>query len=302
MTIDTLRPSDQQFLSGLRRIQGRIGRAQQQITSGRRINSVSDSPTELSGLLSLRSELSRVEQITTNLGRVKTEVDRAEQVLGAAVKLGERVRVLGAQGANTTTPAESRRALAGELNVVLEQLVTIANTTVEGRFIFAGDSDQSRPYEIDPTPPNLISTYGGGTATREVLDPSGITFRAAKTADEIFDNADGAKNVFATIRTLRDALEANDEEAIRAALPDVDTAAQHLIEMQSSYGAFQGRVGTALKSAREAGVRVTAQLSEVEDADVAEAILELQQGVRDQEAALQARSRAPRGSLFDYLG
>ena len=302
MTIDTLRANDQEFLSGLRRIQGRIAKAQREITSGRRINTVSDAPTELSGLLSLRSDLARVEQIGTNLGRVKNEVDRGEQVLAAAVKLGERARVLGAQGANTTTPTASRKALAGELNVLLEQMVTLSNSTVEGRYIFAGDNDQSQPYQIDPAPPNPISAYGGGAATRQVLHPSGSTFGAAKTADEIFDNPDAAKNVFASIRALRDALEADDEAAINAALPGVDSSGQHLIEMQASYGAFQGRVEEALKASREASVRIQAQLSTVEDADLSESILELQQGVRDQEAALQARSKVPRGSLFDYLG
>lgn len=302
MNIDTLRPSDQEFLSGLRKVQGRISRAQREITSGRRINTASDSPSDLNALLSQRSELGRINQISSNLSRVKTEVDRSESVMASAVKLGERARVLGAQGANSTATAASRQALAGELSVVLEQLVSLSNTSVEGRYIFAGDADQSQPYQFDPVPPNPISAYGGSVSTRQVLHPSGTTFGVAKTADEIFDNPDAAKNSFVSIRALRDALAANDEAAIAAALPQVDSAAQHLIEMHASYGAYQGRVEEAAKAAGEASIRLQAQISTIEDADLSESILTLQQGIQDQEAALQARARLPRGSLFDYLG
>ena len=50
----------ERFLSDLATINGRIGKAQREITSGRRINTPSDAPDEISHLLSLRTSLTEI--------------------------------------------------------------------------------------------------------------------------------------------------------------------------------------------------------------------------------------------------
>jgi len=85
--------ASEKFLNDLAAINNRMNRAQREITSGRRINAASDSPDEISYLLSLRSELGRTEQVQSNLSRVRTEVDSAEQALGNAVVVLDRIQV-----------------------------------------------------------------------------------------------------------------------------------------------------------------------------------------------------------------
>jgi flagellar hook-associated protein 3 FlgL len=135
--ISSLDASSQSFLMGLQQIQQRVQRAQQELTTGLRINSVSDAPDQIAELWQTRSSLSQVQQIQSNLGQVQTETNTAESVLQSATTLMDRAATLGAQGANGTTDAQTRQALAGELGSVLEQLVSTANTSVQGRFIFS---------------------------------------------------------------------------------------------------------------------------------------------------------------------
>jgi flagellin-like hook-associated protein FlgL len=47
---------------------------------------------------------------------------------------------------------------------------------------------------------------------------------------------------------------------------------------------------------------LTIELGDKRDADLAAAIVELQQSVAQEEAALGARAQLPRTSLFDYFG
>ena len=63
----------------------------------------------------------------------------------------EQAESLGTQGATGTASATARQNLAGELGAVLQQLVATANTAVQGRYIFGGDSDQTTPYSLDMT-------------------------------------------------------------------------------------------------------------------------------------------------------
>ena len=85
--LSNLDPSAQQFLNNLNRIQERMSHAQREITTGRRVNQVSDDPDQISTLLTARAHLESAKQIQTNLGRVKAETDTAEQSIQSAVQL-----------------------------------------------------------------------------------------------------------------------------------------------------------------------------------------------------------------------
>ena len=289
------------FLNDLAAINQRIGRATREISSGRRINSPSDAPDEISQLLSLRSSLSSTVQSKSNLGLVRTEVDTAERALSHAVEVLDRVQVLGTQGATDLLDAEVRRTLAGEVEQLLGQLVNAANTEIEGRFVFAGDTDQTPPYTFDSTQDDAVSDYGGAPTTRQLGHPSGSRFAVSKTAHTIFEAAEPENNVFGAVNALRNALRDSDPAAVRAALAQVRTAAKHLNSQQSFYGGVQNQVTEATDYAEKQIVLLKQRISGVEDADITAAILELKDATQVQELALAAESRRPRSTLFDYL-
>src|SRR6266404_5453251 len=116
------------FLGGLAQIQRRAEKAQIELTSGFRINSVSDDPDHIATLLQTRSDLGRIQQIHSNLNRVKTESDAAEGVLSSAVTLLDRAQTLGSQGQSGFETPENRAVIAAEIGSVLQQLVSASNT------------------------------------------------------------------------------------------------------------------------------------------------------------------------------
>jgi len=300
--INSLKPSDEQFLGSVRRIGQRLDKAHREISTGLRVSVASDAPDQISTLLKSRSELARVEQADKNLGRIKTEVDAGEGVMSAAAKLLERAATLAAQGVSNTASAETRGQLAGEVDAILRQVVSLSSTTVEERYIFSGTNDTVVPYTIDPAAPNAISTYGGSPTKRLALDTNGGTFEIGRTAEEIFDNPVTEKNVFASLRALRDGLQANDTGAIQEAFAQTKTAGLHVNTVHAAYGTAQNRVAASIDAGKSAITRLKAQIAQIEDVDLTAAILDLNQATQDQQAAFQARAQLPRGSLFDYLG
>ncbi len=300
--ISRLDNSSEQFLTALKVTQRKLDRAQQEMTSGKRVNTVSDDPDQVSSLLQTRADLGSSIQTKTNFGRVKTEVDTAESVIATAVTLVEHARVLSAQGATGTTTAQTRASLADQLGDVLNQLVAITNTSVEGRSIFSGDSDQSAAYTLDLTQPVPTGTFLGTPASRQIRHPDGTEISVSKTAQEIFDSPNSSENIFGSINALRVALLSNDQSAIDAAIPNLDTAGQYLNQQHAFYGLVQTQVNGALDYADKDQIRLQAKISTIEDADPVAAALELNQAILQQNAALQSRGRLPRTSLFDYLG
>ncbi|MBE0656461.1 MAG: hypothetical protein IH602_02160 [Bryobacteraceae bacterium] len=298
----SINAANDRYLDALSRINARVSRAQREVSTGKRVAKPSDDPDSISAMLQVRAELGRIEQSRVNLGRVKTEVDAAESGLQNAVKLFDRVRTLGmtaASGINTTL---TRQGIADELKSIIERFTGISNIGVDGRSIFAGDSDQGQAYEVDfetQTPP--WGAYLGSASTRKAIHPTGVQFKVAMTAEEIFDNPDPVKNVFQAVENLRQALLADDDGAIETALVPLAGISAHLNSALMFYGNVQSQITEGISTAETLKLRLAAEKAGIEDADLTASILELELASFQQEAALRVKASSPTRSLFEYL-
>ena len=299
--VSSLKPSAEQFLINLNRIGDNMTRAQSQLSTGLRVQQVSDSPDVISTLLQARASLDHTQQINSNLGRVKTEVDSAEQAMQNAVSLFENVRTLSAEGNTGTQTASGRADLAQQLQAIEQQMVGLSNTSVEGRYVFSGDSDQTSPYIYDPSQTNPVSAYQGSNSTRSVQHPNGTTFTVALTAQQIFDSNDPATNVFTSINNLVTALKNNDDTAISTANDSLSKVGEYLNNQLAFYGTTQNKVSEATNYGATLVTQLQTQISGLQDADETQSILELTQAQTQQQAALVSRAQLPRTTLFDYL-
>lgn len=300
--IKSLDADSSYFLQNLKWINERLSRAEREVASGKRITAPSDEPDSVSTLLEARAGKARLDQIAKNLGRAKTEADAAETSLQSAVRLFDRVRTLGMTGASGTQTALTRKGLAGEIASILDRMVALANTEVDGRFIFSGNQDQTRAYMLDFTQAPPWSAYQGSAAGRTIEHPAGTQIRVSMDAQEIFDNPDPALNTFRVIENLRLALLSNDDAALSAALEPLAAAGAHLNSALTFYGNVQAQLSEAADTAASLGLRVATEIGNLEDADITEAIVTVQQLKFTQEAAFSLRAAVPRRTLFDYLG
>jgi flagellar hook-associated protein 3 FlgL len=305
--ISSLDPSAQRFLLDLGRIQTAIADAGRQISSGLKVSTPSDAPDQISEILQLFSGLDRSTQIRANLSRVQAETSTASETLATASQIVDRVRVLASQGAGTNQTAQTRNSLGTEVQGLLEQLISASGSIVDGRYVFSGDQDQALAYDINLANPNGVNRLLTAPATRLIQHPSGTTFIAAKTAQEIFDNRNpddtlAADNVFAAVNGARAALAANDQAGIDSALEALRVAGDHLNDELSFYGTVQEKTDAAVDFASKLEVQLKTELSNLRDADVVEANLELQQAQNHESAAFASRAKMPQTSLFDYLG
>jgi flagellar hook-associated protein 3 FlgL len=300
--VSTLNPQSQAFLNNINNIAAQMTEAQTQLSTGLKVNVVSDNPDVISTLLQARANLNSAQQIGTNLGQVATEVNTGEQALESATSLYDQVQTLSAEGTTSTQTASGRATIAQQLQSIEQQMVGLANTQVNNRYIFAGDTDQTQPYTFDSTQTDPVSAYQGSASTRTIQAADGTTFPVALTAQQIFDSTDPTTNVFTSINNMVTALNANDQTAIQtanAALPNVST---YLNTQLSFYGNAQDSVTAATTSASNMVTQLQTQISGLQDADETQSILQLTQAQTEQQAALQSFQQIPRTTLFDFLG
>jgi flagellar hook-associated protein 3 FlgL len=293
------------FLDGIANLQSEEAQTQRQLSSGYQIQDASDSPSQTPELIGLGSTLASVEAYQTNLTRVQAEASSADQALSSAVSLIESATTDAAQGANTTATVAEQQNLATEVQSIQQQLVSIANTTVEGRYIFGGDQDQTAPYSAVTATGSAVLT--ANAATRAIVNPQGQTVYQALTAQQIFDPRDvngnaTASNAFAALTSLVTDLNAVNTANITNDLTSLQSVSTWLNTQQAYYGTEEEGMNNEQTNAANQVTALQTQIGNIRDTNMAQAATDLTTESTDQTAAMSAEAEIPAKSLFDYLG
>jgi flagellar hook-associated protein 3 FlgL len=157
------------FLADLNATQTRIGRENSEISSGFAVQQASDDPGAISSILDYQQEISRVTQVQTNLNNASTVASTADAALQSVSQILDQVTTIAAQGATTTSSATTNMTLGNQVEQLEQQLVSIANTSVQGQYIFGGDTPETQPYTFNWSSPkgvvaadNLNFSINGG--------------------------------------------------------------------------------------------------------------------------------------------
>lgn len=301
-----LTPRLESFLLSLSRIQNRATVAQQQVSSGLRIQSAVDDPSSVDRLLRANSGLAAAEQSQKNLTVVQSEVETASNALQGAIRLMDEALTLGTQAAGGSFGDDKRSIIAGQLADVQFRMVGASTTTVNGRFVFSGDLDGSPSYALNLSNPTGVQQLATPTATLQIARQDGSTISVGRTAQDLFDRRDAGgapaqENIFAALQSLRLAVDSGSQDDVKAALELVRTAQSYLNIQASGYGATLSKLTVALNDAQGAQADWKIRLSEIQDADTAAAIVEMQQLQTQLSATMSAQAQYPRTSLFDFL-
>lgn len=296
----------EQFLANLQTLTQETNTTQEQISSGRTINQPSDNPSELGDILELESELGQVNQTSTNLSNVTSEVNTAESALQSATQVLDQVTSLGEQGASSTTSPTELTGLSQQVEQALSELVSLSQTQYDGQYVFSGDDTSQPSYQLDLSSATGVDQLTTAPSTRLIQDASGVTFAVSQTAQQIFDdqNPDGSPatdNVFAAVNNLRLALANNDQTGVQNALSSLQLAQNHLSESLQFYGGVQDQLSNATDVAQKFQLQYQTALSNQTATNMATAAVSLTQEQTSMQASLQAEASLPKTTLFDLL-
>ncbi|GEM_PF-1990154 len=135
-----------QVLDGLQRAYQQLARAQEIVTTGRRINHLADDPLGTARAFNLRAFEDAVSQYKRNIDNANPVLAESDAVLGDAVSGLTRAKELALSVANDTNSQTERQAAAEEIHAILQQLLAEANTQVDNRFIFGGFLNGAAPF------------------------------------------------------------------------------------------------------------------------------------------------------------
>jgi flagellar hook-associated protein 3 FlgL len=265
-----------------------------QVASGKRLRAPSDDPTGMSRALELRASMQIREQELRNASDGEMWINLADSKLQDAVERLQRARELAVRGASFSS-TEERNGIAAEIAAIRDGLVEIANTRHQGRGLFAGFSAADAVQN-----PGSGWIYGGdaGVSNRRIGDSELIQVNV--TAEDAFGFGSGS-DVFTVLDDFETALSSGDAAGIDAAIAEIDGALDTAIGALTELGAAGARIEHAKGAILEQVTAVRTELSMLEDADMSEAVMELQLSQMQYEAALAAFARTSQASLVDFL-
>jgi len=133
----------------LRRQEERVAKLQSQITSGSRITELRDDPLAASHAVRYESYLARLARFEKNTLYAKDHYNVVHGYMNEALGIMQRVRELAVQGANGTYTEEDQKLMGIEINELIKELASLANTTgPDGKQTFAGDKAFTEPFRI----------------------------------------------------------------------------------------------------------------------------------------------------------
>jgi flagellar hook-associated protein 3 FlgL len=190
--IQNLNPAGAIFVANVNQATNLITQLTNEVTSGLKISQPSDDPGDMVTLMDIRSQIDANTQASNNLAPVLNNAQAADQALQSAVNLVSQATNAATQAANSLTSASQDQVLAQQVSNILQQLVGLANTQVNGQFIFSGDQPQSASYTLNTaSPTGVTSLIANPQATQQIADSNGATFPVALTAQQIFDHQTG---------------------------------------------------------------------------------------------------------------
>ena len=269
------------------------------ISSGKIYRRPSDAPVELTHALGFRSSLSDTKQFERNItfgqGWVEVTETTMRQILDRLIRAKE----LAVQGANDTLNASDRRAIADEVHMILEEVVSLGNTSIGDRYILAGTRTKGyppgeMPFMMDRN--GRVSYHGNsedfnidiGTGLQQKINLDG---QSALMQSGLFDALD----------LLEDSLNANSQHSIETSIQRIDDSIAHVSEQVSMLGAMGNTLDNKKDIASSLTLTNQERLSDIEDTDILKAISDLKTQETGYQAALASASKVMNMSLVDFI-
>jgi flagellar hook-associated protein 3 FlgL len=279
-------------LAGLQLNSSRLQALQEQMSSGRQITKPSDSPTGTVNALQLRSQLSQLTQFQANGTDAIGWLTTVDSSYSAITSQLQQVRTLVLQGMNTGTGnATSNEALAQQVDQARASLLSLANSTYQGRPVFGGTTAGAQAFDS-------TGSYVGdtGTVSRTVGPNTTVDLNTPGTTAF---GANGS-NLFDLLSDISNNLRTN-PAALSGDLTQLDSRQVALTNDQALAGAKYQRIQNVQTTSNTNTIQLKSQLSDLQDIDLADTIVQVTTANTAYQAALATTAKVSQISLMDFL-
>jgi len=284
------------LISAIAQTQQQINTDLEQIASGQSINRPSDNPAGAALLVRNAGKTAETDQFLRSASGISGGMQNADSALSSVITILQRAISLGIEGANGTVNASDRAAVAAEVQGIQSELLSLANLSYQGNFVFAGTATQTAPYVLDSTTPSGVR-YVGNSGVNAVTVGDHLAVKTNLPGSQLFSAA-GA-DVFQAIQDLITNLQSGSN--IDAAVNEVSNAYHHISAQRVFYGNAINQLSSQQTFLNSQTTQLAEQANTIGGADLSKVISDLVNAQTAREATLGAVSKTQQTNLFDYI-
>jgi flagellar hook-associated protein 3 FlgL len=281
------------FLSDIENLNSGLSEASRQVSSGKKLTQLSDSPMGSADLISLTERALKIDLYRSNADTGSFFLGVADSVLNEVNNLVMSIYTKGSQATSDTVNSDVRATLAMDIRSLRDQIMSLANSQARGRYIFAGSQVAAAPFVTSGD----SVVYQGDSDVNSICVDDELEVQLGVPGSEAF-NA-----VFESIGALLAGVDANDAASMKTALGQFASALSQLGQVRGQIGAKLSLLENIKANFDSQENTLKSERNRVEDADMTKAVVQLSQTQTALQAALSAGGAAfTQRNLFDILG
>lgn len=279
-----------------------------EVATGVSINQLSDNPAGAGENVRLLDQLQTDDSFTQSSSLVTGQLQVADSALGSAVSSLTSAISIATGGNNDTLNASDKQAIANQLVGIRSELLSLANTSYQGNYIFGGANVSSTPFTLSTTTSPATVTYNGDSSVNSLTTPGGQSISLNLPGNQIFlggQNSTGSANtnsVFDALNNLIVNFSSNVSAAVTATDTEaLNTALNYVSQQRVTLDNSITQLSSATDLATSQATQLTSAQTSLMQADLPTVSSHLALAQTQQTALINIIAQLGSGSLFDKL-
>ncbi len=274
---------------------------QSQLATGKKIRVPSDDPVVAARALKLRTNVAEITQYKKNLKDAQSRLDITDTALSDLGDIFQRIRELNVGSDGVESPEDLNSTLQ-EVKQLKTQMIQLANSTYAGKYIFSGFQADKKFMKDD-------GTFNIGVSNTEKINFEigiGDNISVNVTGGDLFNEgvdaaAGGTGKFIKDFEALETSLQTPDYDAIQATVNEFSKNLDTVLRVRADVGARTNRVELTINRMQNDETNFTKLMSENENVDEADTIMNLKNEENVYQASLAGGARIILPTLLDFL-
>jgi flagellar hook-associated protein 3 FlgL len=271
-----------------------------ELSSGLRVSVLSDDPVAAGQAALLSAAISQDDSFVQTAATAQSLMQVTDSALSSVVTQLTTALAAAVGGNSGTASMSDLIALSQQLSSIRDQVVSLANTSYQGTYIFAGSQGNRQPFTVDASTSPAITTYNGDEQTGSVTTENGQQIQTTLAGSAIFAAPDA--DVITALNNLAADFASGTPSLTSATdIGVLSTALANVSQQRSMLNSALSRLNTASTYAQTDATHRTAAASTLVAADPATVATQLSAAEVQNQALMNVIAAVEKQSLFDYI-
>lgn len=171
-----------------------------ELSSGMSISKLEDNPVAAAQSTLLAGQIEQYDTFVQTSSGEASMMQVADSTLGDVVTQITQAIGLAVEGNNDTQNSADNASVAQSLSGILNQVISLANTSYQGQFLFSGSQGSVQPFTLDTSTTPATVNYAGDTNVQFVETPSGQKLQVNLPGSSVFGS--GSTGVMGALSQL----------------------------------------------------------------------------------------------------